>query len=235
MIRRLRCWLARRDLTALVDQELPSWRSGRVSRHIQRCARCASLYAEIRDGVESQHDVLNQAMRTFPPTDVVRMLGAVRGRLVERAEASRYRVWQPTAVGALAVAALAVFFLVRDVERQSVRARAVSPGGIAKGAGAIPGVRGPGGADVPAGEKRLSENLAQPEALAREDWRPDAPRKTSAEPLVQHPPEEVPPELLAKPDLFVDYGMMVRLDALENFDHVQSLLDTDGSGTQQAG
>jgi hypothetical protein len=187
--------------------------------------------------VEVQRDLLTKAMWVSPDADVVRMLRGVRGRLAESAEQpSRGRVWQPVAVGALAVAALAVFFVVRDVEREPVRAPSLAPGRVAKGPGAASGAGAAArGAGVPAGQDRLAEGLEQQEALARGDRLPGPTHETGAEPPDRQPPEELPSDLLAKPDLFIDYGMMVRLEALENFDHVQSLPETDGLDAQQAG
>jgi hypothetical protein len=236
MFGRFRCRLARRDLTALADGELKSRRASWVARHVEGCARCASFYAEIRGSVRIQCDLLRQAIDTSPQPDVARMLREVRARLPESAEPSRRWVWQPAAVGVLAVAALAVFFFVRDVDRHLGRPPSVGPGRVGKSAGAtlVPG-GGVREAGALPGQEQKSEGLGRQEALAREDRLPRPTHEGGVQAQDEPSPEELPSDLLAKPDLFVDYGMMVRLEALENFDHVQSLPETDGLETQQAG
>jgi hypothetical protein len=231
-----RCWLARGDLTALAEGELRPWRASWVSGHVEGCAGCASLYDEIQKSVNLQRGLLRRAMDAAPRSDVVRMLREVRGRLAEDAEPSRRWVWQPAAVGALAVAALAVLFFVRDVERQPGRPRSAAVGRAAKGPVTAPGVeQRVEGAGASSGQEQKSESLGGQEALARADRLPRPTLEIGAGSQDRRSPEELPSELLAKPDLFVDYGMMVRLEALENFEHVRSLPETDSSDTQQAG
>jgi hypothetical protein len=237
MFGRFRCWLTRRHLTALADGELPRWRACRVSRHLECCAACASFYAAIRGSVKIQSDLLRHAVDATVRPDVVRMLHQVRGRLADNPDPSRGWVWQPAAVGVLVVAALAVFFLVHDIERKGAQAPSVGPAALAKAPARPRGVAG----DVResgalAGQERQPGGLEQQQALAaREDHLPRPTDETRVGAQHEPLPEDLPAELLAKPDLFVDYGMMVRLDALENFDHVQSLPDNDGLGAKQPG
>jgi anti-sigma factor RsiW len=235
-----RCWVTRRQLTALADGELPRRTASRVVRHVEGCPACASFYAEIQGSVKIHRAVVRHLISASTQPDVTRMLRQVRARLADDAEPSRSWVWQPVAaVGVLVAAVLTLLFVVGDlekIERKGARAPSVEGAQFAKEP-ARPGdtVGELAKAGTSAVQERPRVIPEQQQKLAVNDHLPRPTAETVVGTRHEQLPADPPAELLAKPDLFVQYGMMVRLDALENFDHVQSLPDDGRLSAKQPG
>jgi len=101
------CWLIRRDLTALVDDELAPRRAAAVRTHLEHCSACAARHRDIERGVAQQRQLLPLAVGL---ADVAAdpLLQRISRRARAESEPSRRLWWQPVAVAATAVAALVV-------------------------------------------------------------------------------------------------------------------------------
>ncbi len=101
------CWTIRRDLTALVDDELRAARAAAVRAHLERCVDCVALYRDIEEGVAQQREILPLLAS---PADVAveSVLRQLTHRAVDESERNRRRWWQPAVVGATAVATLVI-------------------------------------------------------------------------------------------------------------------------------
>lgn len=233
---KMRCWRVRSALTALTDGELSDRRRMRILRHLKGCVRCATLHREIADAVAVQEKLLRRALTTSPEPDVEGMLRRVRARLADTVEPVHTRTWVPVGVGALAVAGVALFLYGQHLVRYP----------------SVPRLREP---VVESTGEQVAERPSAPAArLADRDFpsrlhttiqkgppvmaKGDKGQPHNAEAVASVTPQasdKVPPDLLARPDLFVDYGIVVRLDALEHFDSILGLPENEGRAREHTG
>ncbi len=85
MTESLSCWWTRRQLTALIDGELPAGRAERVRAHLGRCDRCAAERAASQNSVAEQRRWL-AAAAAGEVVSVDRMFAAMRRQIAEKAE-----------------------------------------------------------------------------------------------------------------------------------------------------
>ena len=170
----VRCWCARRNLTAWLDGALPEHQARRVSRHLGTCSHCAAEAERLRAAVDWQRRVL-PCLVTVGELDASRLRIALLSAMAA-APNPTLPAWtplfRPIAVAGAAALVGAVLFLLSVLG-------------------------GPNAVLIPLG--------------------------------VESPPVAVTRE----PDLFENYHLIQQLDALENFDTVESEPLDDDQGPHQ--
>jgi anti-sigma factor RsiW len=181
-------------LPAAIDGELRLWRRRTLDRHLAACAACRREMAT----TATMLDVLGGLAMEAPVPARLEQDTLRRVRLAaEEPEASR-RWWARLPVPALAFATAALLAIVivrgRDVPLATPAAKAV------------PGTR---------------RQAAEP--VARTTARPaQAVARAQPKPIVSDPPAELPPELAAAPDLFMNLPILRHLEKLEHFDAIET-------------
>ena len=120
------CWWFQRDLTALVDGELPWARAARVRFHVSHCPRCAALQVKIARCVAQQQRLLPFAGQ-IAGVDIERLLGGIRARLGEEPAPSRRWGLVPRLAVAATAAALAILVLLRALDSMLMAAGIADP------------------------------------------------------------------------------------------------------------
>jgi hypothetical protein len=189
----MRCRTARRWITRDLAGELTPGRVERLGRHVERCEACR------REQVA--YAALDRALAALPMTATVpaRLEGDTlrRARLAAAEDAhedgQRPRPWVLVMVPAAAAAAAAVILTV---------APAPSPSGA-----------GPAPARRLAGAPPQVAERAQPRST------PPAPvHRRRAAPVTPEPP----PELAARPDLFVNLPLLRNMEKLQHYEAIQT-------------
>lgn len=181
------------DLTAYADGELPPDARGHVDEHVRSCLPCRHALADL--------EKVNAAVRMLPRVEPSADFAA---RLWERLDAAdaaagagfRLRRWAAPALAAAALLALALRFMIGGAGRDTpsvARVTEPAPVVLAKPV-------------TTAGSRRETEAGTPQVAVA-----------DGAEPA----PEDLPPELLEQPELFLRLPVVRRLDTLENFEEVR--------------
>lgn len=209
------CWALRRNLTALVDGELGAARAARLERHLAACGSCGALRAQLEGSVSRQTHLL-RAITTPGTVESEALLRGLRQRVVEDPEPRRWLL-QPVTLAACGLAALVIAVVVTGPAGY----RDGTPNeGDAIAADTSRQARGQAVQNTPI-VAQLQGKVAPPKLRAR----------AGAEPLVPAPPEAVE----SQPELFVEYDLFRRLEALEHFETVRSLHPIDPAVPDQHG
>ncbi len=170
----IRCWIARRNLTAWLDGELPEPRTHRLRRHLGQCTGCALEAERLRAAVDWQRRTLPDLL-LVGDVDTMSLRRRLQSALVAEGDSTftpRLRLFRPLLLAGAALTAGLIFFLVSEAG-------------------------GPSAVLIPLGVK------SPPVAVTREA------------------------------ELFENYQLIQQLDALENFDTVESEpLDGDQASEQ---
>ena len=204
----MRCRTARRWITRDLAGELSPGRMERLGRHVERCEGCR------REQVA--YAALDRALGVLPMTAAMPprlaqdTLRHVRVAAAEDDPRDARRVGRWVLVTAPALVATAALVLTLRT-------------GTPPGAGAPAARAKPGGttASKPAPPAQLAQRDARPAAPSQA-----APRRRRTVPVV---PSDPPPELAARPDLFVNLPMLRNLEKLQHYDAIQT---TTGDGQQ---
>jgi Putative zinc-finger len=208
----MRCGRAQRMMAAALDGALGSRQRDALGRHLAACAPCGEEMARS----ERLHAAL-AAVPTevpVPPGLADATLRRIRAVAADE-EKRRGRWWLQLglpALGLVAAAALAVVLLDADLPRVERLASA-------------PVVSAPAPAPPPAQVASAPRPAPAPAARAA-----TAPEEPATETVV---PNDPPPELAARPDLFIDLRLLRNLEKIEHFDAI--LTTHEGSGTGDGG
>lgn len=189
------CDLMAEDLLAYADGELTGDAGARVDEHVRACLRCRRELAEIAK--------VNAAVRSLPrlePSDDFASRLWERLDEMERDTPLRGRGLGRWVVPMLAAAALLVL---------AVRATLETPPGP--------------GASAPAASSPAAVMAAAPRAPVAHAPSPSGEREEAPVAVAAgaEAPEDLPPELLEHPELFLRLPVVRRLDKLENFEEVR--------------
>jgi anti-sigma factor RsiW len=199
----MRCGRAEAMMAAALDGELPGRQRDALDRHLTTCPACAAEMARS----ERLHAALTAvpAEAPVPPGLADATLRRIRVLAAEAAE-RRGRRWTWIALPALGFAvATALAVVLRDAEPPPVERVAAAPAAPAPA--------------TPAPPTRVASVPRRPAPAA-------APAAAEESPAVTAMPKEPPPELAARPDLFIDLRLLSNLEKIEHFEAI--------SGTQVA-
>ncbi len=222
----MRCLTARRWITRDLAGELTPRRVARLARHLEGCEGCRHERVA--------YTALDRALGALPLAAAVPArleqdtLRRVRLAVAEDPPEGPRRLarWLGLTVPALAATA-ALVLAVRMAGPPAEPAReSAAPGAQVTrppSPAAAPPVRvaRPATPSAPAARPAPSAPPARP-----------APRHRRAEPTV---PSEPPPELAARPDLFVNLPILRNLERLEHYDAIQTTTVDDQHGGQSSG
>lgn len=205
----MRCATARRRLTEVVLGEASPRQRAMVSRHLEGCGACRE---ELR-----RTERLIRALAVLPhgplPAGLEgKTLGRIRVLAADTAHAGAWRQlrrWAGFGLPALAAAAV-LFVTVRSED-----AADLVPGERVA-AKAVPTIAG----EIDEPMRHAAPSVGRKSAqVAR-----STPKTTPAPMPREDPPvdvrPELPDELLARPDLFVDLPMLTQMEKLENYDAI---------------
>jgi len=209
----MRCATARRWMMDVVAAKLPQRRAVALRGHLDACPACRE---ELRrtEALESALKALAVAP-PIPPRVEAETLRRVRElRAQPAATPGGLRSWRWIAVGVPACAtAMLVLLVARGLEQESVGARH---------ARVVPSTAAPPTTDLPQpGTQRGARQRPAASQLARQE-RPDRGPVVAA-PATATRGREVPDELLARPDLFVDLPLLTQMEKLEHFEAIVSV------------
>jgi hypothetical protein len=197
----MRCRTARRWITRDLAGELAPGRVERLGRHVERCEGCRHERVA--------YAALDRALGVLPMTaamparleqDTLRRVRLAASEDEPR-DTRRVGRWLIATAPAVAAAAALVLTLRADAPPEDVR-RGRAPTAKADDTTA------------PA-----SPPLAQLAQRGARPVPPPAPRRRRIEPVV---PSDPPPELAARPDLFVNLPLLRNLEKLQHFDAIQT-------------
>jgi len=196
------------------------------------------LHAEISREVSFQREALAEIRRSSPGPDLQGLWRQVRREVAQSSEVRgptwRWG-WEPVAIGSVAVLALAVFLGSRYFREPPAAIRSAETlthaGGVQNGAEEVPA---PPRVAAVESDKEDARSGRGRSVAQREETSSTLAAKQPVPPA-RTAEGELPAELVANPELFVDYDMIVRLDALENFDSVRAPREQGSPGAQQAG
>jgi len=180
-------------MAAAVDGELSPRQRRALDRHLVSCASCQRELAAMEHILAS---IATLPMEAAVPTHLEQdTLRRVRIAAAEEEEAAgRSSWWRAVRLPAVVLASAVVLALAIGITRDG-------------------------------GEMRLPERADEPR---RERSTPapaaDAPaaRVAAARPVISPPPQDLPPALAARPDLFVELPILRNLEKLENFEAIRT-------------
>lgn len=206
----MRCPTARRWITTGLAGEAPPWRRRALARHLEGCEGCRrerTAYAALDRALALLP--LEAAVPVALERDVARR---VRAAAVDAAPAPHRVPWW---VGVPALAGAAVLALA--VRGATLRT------------------------DVPSPDASATRHLLAAAPPAARPATPSAahPRPAEGAAKRRRPPAVVPsdppPELTARPDLFVDLPILRNLERLEHFESIQTTTVEDQDGGRSNG
>jgi hypothetical protein len=224
----MRCGTAREWLTTAIDGELSARDRLALDTHLAGCPECAAERQRTARLLGALSALV--ADPSLPPQLEQNTLRRVRQLAADEAERaaepSRWDLRRWLGVGVPSVAAAAVLVLaLRTVAPP--RSPAPTPQPIAK---AAPDVAPPAPVAAPPVRTARRERPA-PEPRVREA----APAETAEAPPAEAPdhapaavatreptPNEPPPELIARPDLFRDLSILQNMEKLQNYDAIET-------------
>jgi anti-sigma factor RsiW len=179
-------------MAAAVDNELSPRQRRALDRHVASCASCQ------RELAATERMLASVAALPMEATVSARLeqdtLRRVRIVASDEAEAGeRSSWWRSIRVPVMALASAAVLALAIGITRESTE------------------VRAPERAD----QSPQARSVPAPAAPA-----PEA--RVASRPVPSPPPEELPPALAARPDLFVELPILRNLEKLENFEAIRT-------------
>jgi len=243
----MRCVKARRWLQAAVEGGLSLRRREALAGHVADCAGCRE---ELRRSEALARALAAMALAApLPPGLEAATLRRVRQAAAAEAErADRRGGWlRWLGISVPALAAAAVLVLVIGLDRRptpsaggragaapafaapgiGVAAPAISEGRVAAPAAKVgPAVRTARAREAaePAQTARVEGDGADPDtATAAGGLDPRTPRGEAGVRTADAARPELPPDLLARPDLFVDLPILKHMEKLQNFDSIETV------------
>lgn len=213
----MRCRTAQRWITRELAGELTAVRAGRLAQHLERCEGCRHEQAA--------YAALDRALGQLP------LAAALPARL-EQDTLRRVRLaaaddppgprragrWIGVAVPALAAAG-ALVLAVQAPEAPPPAGRLAAAPAVKPGAATRAPVQDP--------RSQAAPRDPVPAPAAR-----PAVRKRRTQPVV---PSEPPPELAARPDLFINLPLLRNLEKLEHYDSIRTTTVDGHQGNQSNG
>ncbi len=195
-------------MTVALAGELSGRRPDRLGQHLERCSACRREW--------EAYAALDRALGTLPLEAALparlEQVTLRRVRLADGAEAPERRGrWLGIAVPALAATAILVVAARLSLRDSGPVSAPVAPGGA-----------------LTAAPQRIAERAGTPAPTVAP---PSRERRRAARVL----PGEPPPELTARPDLFVNLPLLRNLDKLQHYEAIQTISVDGGNGGHSSG
>jgi hypothetical protein len=209
--RRPECLAMSEELVAYVDGELHADISARVAEHLTGCLPCRREL----DEVKAADRLLTDVSRIVPSPDFTDRMQQRLAAATDGAGGGG-RAWSPGWGVALAAAAAVALGLVSVLDRARVDAPTAIPVTVARAPVVAPAAAG--------GPARMATARAGGGARTDDGQRPAA---AAFDALT---PEDLPPDLMARPELYLRLPVVRRLETLEHFKAERQRDDADRVG-----